>query len=59
MFGYLGLFMLQASTLLTAWRFYVWARREEARADELEARLLALPTNPFHVHAEVGGDDAE
>lgn len=51
--GYFVCFLLQLSTLLTMWRFYVWAKREEARADKLEARLLAGAKTSW------GGDDAE
>lgn len=59
MFLNLGLTMLLVSSWLVAWRFYVWAKREERRADFAEARIYARTVNPWHVHAEIGGDDAE
>lgn len=53
MLGNLGCFLLLASSWFTAWRFYVWAKREETRANKLEVRLLALANTSW------GGDDTD
>jgi hypothetical protein len=49
MFGYLGMTMLLASSWLTAWRFYVWAKREERRASYWEKRHKSLVTRFYDV----------